>query len=183
MCTSTLAQPTNKKRSDVPAAAAAAAAAAAVMSLMVAPNFFRHQELSACIFTSIAQPNSITPHYQPRGMHVSCRVCERIVAGYTSARTEKGVVPCVGIASPIVSRPRHCCYGAYEQKKQWQKSMLMLQVLMCGCLCLICACDIGFNWKWFFIRVEERLKGICIGVNFCSSVAKTLRYLFEIHVN
>ena len=53
----------NKKRSDVFAAAAAAAAAdaaaAAVMSLMVAPNFFRHQEFSACIFTSIAQPNSI----------------------------------------------------------------------------------------------------------------------------
>ncbi len=61
--------------------------------------------------------------------------------------------------------------------------MLMLQVQMCGCPCLICACDIGFNWKCFFICVEERLNGICIGVNFCSSVAKTLRYLFEIHLN
>jgi hypothetical protein len=64
-----------------------------------------------------------------------------------------------------------------------KNSMLMLQVQMCGCPRLICACDIGFNWECFFICVEERLKGICIGVNFCSSVAKTWRYLFEINLN
>ena len=55
----------------------------------------------------------------------------------------------------------------------------MLQVQMCGCPCLICASDIGFNWKCFFICVAERLKGICVGVNFCSSVAKILRYLLK----
>ena len=64
-----------------------------------------------------------------------------------------------------------------------KNSMLMLQVQMCGCPRLICACDIGFNWECFFICVEERLKGVCIGVNFCSSVAKTLRYIFKIHFN
>jgi hypothetical protein len=73
--------------------------------------------------------------------------------------------------------------SAFEQQKQLQNSMLMLQVQMCGCPCLICACDIGFNWKCFLICAEERLKGICIGVNFCSSVAKTWRYLFEINLN